>query len=107
MADEISYLFEPEGSELHWDGLKAKQKDPLVASVAPSGKGMMGSAPVQYAKVSQHIQHAAPRPMTHEELQAMANQMLDKQAAQTQGQLGNGPSVGQEVPSWLRKEMGE
>jgi hypothetical protein len=57
--------------------------------------GMQGTRPAQV------------RQPTPEDLMEQARRMLDNQSAQTQGNLQRGPAVKDNVPSWLRDEMGD
>ncbi len=129
MGDGVNYLYEPEGTELHWGGLEAAKKpQPQMASLSSHGgvsgvhpsdlQGMMGTsaahaepkpqaAPVQHAQPQQRLQ-------SPDELMAMAHQMLDSQAAQPQGSSisprdASGSQVtdanGQKLPDWLVRQQ--
>lgn len=125
----VNYLYEPEGTELHWGGLEAAKKPkPQMASLTSSGggsathpddrAGMMGTSVAQAVPKAAPVQHAAPqmpRQQSPEELMAFAHQMLDAQAAQTQGGSSISPrqetgqmvtdTNGQKLPDWLVREQ--
>ena len=56
---------------------------------------------------------AAPRQMSHDEMLAMANSMIDQQASQHSAQLDQGSSTGDrdasggKIPEWLTRSMKE
>lgn len=129
MGERVSYLYEPEGSQLHWDGLKATQppagiqNDSLGGSgsvrhsVHPADReGMQGSSAAQSASYSAPPPPApAPHPeqpkMDHETMMLLAREMLDRQANQHQSILSAGPSTGDrdaaggKLPEWLTRTM--
>ncbi len=109
--NDISYLYEPSGSELHWDGLKKARATGEQTSLSspgsvsrPSGGGMQGTAPVR------HVPRQATRPPTHEELLAQAMAMLESHKSQAAAQEGTSlvqhNEAGQPLPEWLTREMG-
>ncbi len=118
MGNEVSYLFEPEGTELHWDGLQAKAK-PSVQQASLSGAAPTYSSPVQrqgLAGTSPSHSSYRPQPppshkMTPDDLLAQAKAMLEAQELSGSHALHAGPSTGArddaggQVPEWLRKEM--
>lgn len=104
---DVDYLYEPEGSELHWDALKRKQ-EPLVQQASLSGpsnpftqrhpadrQGMQGTRPMDAAP--------APRqPSLEEQMRALEGYVRGNQAT-----LSN-PAAVQErstEPQWLRDYM--
>lgn len=128
MSDDVRYLYEPEGSELHWDGLKPTMPN-MQSSVGPaslsgpvrnpaSRAGLAGTMPASagtYANSGQAVgrpQAQATRAKTPQELLEQAESMLKAQQEQHAASLGAGPSVGVrddsggQVPSWLTKFMG-
>jgi hypothetical protein len=120
MGDRVDYLFEPEGSELHWDGLKEKPSatqamdrsvpgaslsgpskvaKPMVVAYHPDERvGMRGTSPADRSPVKQH---------SPVDLMAQAHEMM----AQTKANETMGPSLserddsGGQLPSWLVEEM--
>ena len=112
---DVSYLYEPEGSELHWDGLKQKEK-PSIQNASLSGPSPAYSSPVArsgLAGTSPSPQSFKPAPakLSPEDLLAQANAMLDRQEVQHSYAMHEGPAsgsrddAGSKVPEWLRKEM--
>jgi len=117
---DVDYLYEPEGHELHWDGLKKAQEKPSVQHASLSGpapsyvhphdrQGMGGTSAAQAMKQAPPVR--ADRQMTPDELIKHANELIDQNAAQHSASLSNGPSVGQRdangkpLPSWLTQYM--
>jgi hypothetical protein len=118
MGDRVDYLFEPEGAELHWDGLKEKQApQPQQASLSgpaptyssapqeqhPSArKGMYGSSADQAGGYRQ---------MTPDQLEAAARQMMAQTEANS-SMLAAGPAAGDrddagnKLPDWLKSAAG-
>lgn len=114
--DRVDYLFEPSGSELHWDGLKDKvqaQSGPTASLSGPAPKysqplavrrhpddrsGLAGTRPSDGGQ---------PKQLTPEQMLAQASAMLEAQKVQTGAQMGSGPSVGSRddaggrMPDWL------
>ncbi len=122
MGDKVNYLFEPEGTELHWDGLKEK-----AAPMDGGGASLSGPAPKysQPMAVKRHPDDRsglagtrpadkamAPRQLSPEQMLAQANEMLNTQKAQHEAQLSSGPSVGArddaggKLPDWLVAQAG-
>ncbi len=121
MGDNVDYLYEPSGSELHWDGLKAKPEElhaSLVSSRSPAPAedampaqaahpaARSGLAGTKAADAGGYRPSApAPHP-TNDELLRQAHEMIDRQSEQHSAALANGPSVGERgVPKWLEDEM--
>ncbi len=72
MGDRVDYLYEPEGTELHWDALKAAPK-PSVQQASLSGpapqyshpadrQGMMGSSAAHAGSYAQPAPRATRQP---------------------------------------------
>ncbi len=116
MGDKINYLYEPEGTELHWEGLKEK------AAPQTGGASLSGPAP-KYSQPLVPKRHPderaglagtrpADRQLSPEQLLAQANAMLSAQKVQHQAQLSNGASTGArddaggKLPDWLVAEGG-
>ncbi len=125
MGNEVDYLYEPQGSELHWEGLKKAPEHGSVQQASFSGSGSVGHTGVhpadrsgmQGTMAAHSSEYSAPPPpvqhqerqLTPEELMVQARQMLDTQAAGTQAQINNGASTGDRdanggrLPEWLTR----
>lgn len=117
MGDQVSYLYEPEGTELHWDGLKTAEKPSIqhasLSGPAPtygspaSRQGLAGTSP----SPASYRPQPAPHQMSPDDLLRQAKAMLAAQEVSTSHALHEGPSTGSrddsggQVPEWLRKEM--
>lgn len=114
MGDKVDFLYEPDGAELHWDGLKDKPQPqqaslsgpaPSFASHHTQRQGMQGTQmdATRHLKAKPHNQ-----PMTQEDLMAKAQRMLAEQEEQKNAQLGAGPAVsdaqGKMLPAWLTRQ---
>ncbi len=118
MGNEVSYLYEPEGTELHWDGLKEAHK-PSLQNASLSGPAPTYSSPVQrqgLAGTSPSPASYRPQPppthkMSPDDLLAQAKAMLESQELSNSHAMQAGPSTGArndsggKVPEWLRQEM--
>ncbi len=116
MGDRVDYLYEPEGTELHWDALKAKDvpkpEHASLSGAAPSyshhtdRQGLVGTQMSATASLPPGTK-AEPKQMSHEELMAKAQAMLAKQQAQNEAQMSHGPAqgprddAGGKMPDWL------
>jgi hypothetical protein len=116
----VNFLYEPEGTELNWDGLKEKPQ-PAVQQASLSGpaptyahhterQGLAGTQMAATAKLPPGTK-AQPqdKPMTHDQLMAKAKAMLDAQAAQSEAQMQNQAlaqrdGAGAMLPAWLVKQ---
>jgi hypothetical protein len=121
---DVDYLYEPAGAELHWDGLKEKSvpqaQDASLSGPTPQyhhseRTGLAGTQMAAAAKAPPELKPMPPqphdKPMTHEQLMAKAQAMLDDQRAQHEALLAAGPSLserddsGRQLPAWLTAEM--
>lgn len=111
---DVDYLMEPEGSQLHWDGIKPNRTASSTPDASLSGpsavrrRGMSGSI-AERPIASPQPSPAQERALTHAELLRMANEMLARQASQNSASLADGPSVTdrEAAPKWLTKYMGD
>lgn len=125
-GDSVSYLYEPEGSQLHWDGLKPVEPSKGLQNASLSGSGsvhpadrsgMQGTSAAQAAAYAQSPPPERPQlnphqaPLDHQTMMVLAREMLDRQATQHQSLLGAGPSTGDrdaaggKIPEWLTTDM--
>ena len=113
----VDYLSEPEGSELHWDGLKpnvAPQQGghaTLVSTHTNDVQGMQRTSPSVKAHADP-IKAPPVHQVTPDQLMAQAQAMLAEHKVQSEAQLGAGPSVGDRddagslLPDWLKGAAG-
>ncbi len=106
MKDSVVPLSEGEGTERHWDRDVSKAKGPDVTS----GASLSGKAPRYGAALkaeSQPAKASAPktRKYSDAELEKLGKEMLGNTKAQSEAQLGAGPSTGHQPPAWLSNEM--
>lgn len=116
----VDYLYEPEGSELHWDGVKPAAKPQqgghatLVSTHPDERMGMQRTMPAEKAHMAPRDPIGKPpvRQITPDELMAQAQEMLAAHKVQSEAQLGAGPSVGDRddagslLPDWLKGAAG-
>lgn len=114
----VDYLTEPEGSELHWDGLKpnvAPQQGghaTLVSTHASDVQGMRLTSPNAKSHPADPIKAPPVRQVSPDDLMAQAQAMLAAHKVQSEAQLGAGPSVGDRddagslLPEWLKGAAG-
>lgn len=121
MSERVDYLYEPDGAELHWDGLKNKAATkPMEASLSGAQpqfshhterQGLIGTQ-MAATKVLPPGTKAQPMALTHDQLMAKANEMLAAQKANQSAQLAAGASTGDRddaggvLPHWLRESAG-
>lgn len=117
----VDYLYEPDGSELHWDGMKQAAKPQQAGSVPPATlvsthpderRGMQNTAPAQKAHIARDPIGKAPvRQVTPDDLMAQAQTMLAAHKVQSEAQLGH-TSIGDRddagslLPDWLKGAAG-
>ncbi len=117
---DINYLFEPEGSELHWTGLQEKQK-PAMQQASLSGPSPSYSHPMERQGLGGTVPTASsykPQPaaqethkMSPDELYKYAQDMLNQQEVQNSHALAMGPATGSrddagsKTPAWLSDYM--
>ncbi len=122
-SGSVDYLYEPQGAELHWEGLKKAQEptDKLKASLSGSGSppGLRSSMSESSPKTSPVAQAMASKPayqphqMTPDELLAYAKNLQANTSANSEAQLGAGASTGDvdasgnKLPSWLEQYKSE
>ncbi len=114
---DVNYLFEPEGSELHWEGLQ-KKPEPSVQTASLAGDsnpmvrhGLGGSRPTEASFAAQQPQATEPHKMSPDELLAYAKNMLATQEVSNSHSMAKGPSTGarddsgSKTPAWLADYM--
>ncbi len=116
-ATGMNYLYEPQGAELHWDGLKEKQ-EPMERQASLAGPApRYSSAPAKEAVVAvakpmpKGIGGSQTRRLSPEEMQAAADAMLAVTEARTAdankaggAAVGDLDESGKRLPDWLKRE---